>query len=62
MLANLKIDKNRTAMIENYGVEKYLETVDRMDDPDKINLTQSQILPRFLQHASEQVMKNLVMA
>ena len=62
MLANLKIDKNRIAMIENYGVEKYLETVDRMDDPDKINLTQSQILPRFLQHASEQVMKNLVMA
>ena len=62
MLANLKIDKNRIAMIENYGVEKYLETVDRMDDPDKINLTQSQILPRFLQHASEQVMKKLVMA
>ena len=62
MLANLKIDKNRIAMIENYGVEKYLETVDRMDDPDKINLTQSQILPRFLQHASAQVMKNVVMA
>lgn len=62
MLANLKIDKNRLAMIDNYGVEKYLETVDRMDDPDKIVLTQSQILPRFLQYAVEQVMKSLMMA
>lgn len=62
MLENLKIDKNRLAMIENYGVEKYLETVDRMDDPDKIVLTQSQILPRFLQYATEQVMKSLMMA
>ncbi|MCZ2082916.1 MAG: GMP synthase [Flavobacteriales bacterium] len=62
MLENLKIDKNRLAMIENYGVEKYLETVDRMDDPDKTVLTQSQILPRFLQYATEQVMKSLMMA
>ena len=62
MLENLKIDKNRTAMIENYGVEKYLETVDRMDDSDKIVLTQAQILPRFLQNASKEIMKSLVMA
>jgi GMP synthase-like glutamine amidotransferase len=57
MIENLKNDKNRTAMIENFGVEKYLETIDRMDDPDKIILTQRQILPRFLQYASEQVLK-----
>lgn len=57
MLENLKVDKNRLAMIENYGMEKYLETIDRMDDPDKIVLTQAQILPRFLQHAAQQIMK-----
>lgn len=57
MLENLKDSKNRDAMIENYGMEKYLETIDRMDDPDKIILTQSQILPRFLQHASQQILK-----
>ena len=57
MIENLKNDKNRTAMIENFGVEKYLETIDRMDDPDKIILTQRQILPRFLQSASEQILK-----
>ena len=34
MIENLKDDKNKNAMIENYGVEKYLETLDRMDDPD----------------------------
>ena len=57
MLENLKDDKNREAMIENYGREKYLETIDRMDDPDKIVLTQAQILPRFLKHAAQQIMR-----
>lgn len=53
MLKNLEDEKNRDAMIAQFGMEKYLETVDRMDDPDKIILTQSQILPRFLQRAKE---------
>jgi anthranilate/para-aminobenzoate synthase component II len=57
MLENLKDDKNKDAMIENFVMEKYLETIDRMDDPDKIVLTQSQILPRFLKHAAQQIMK-----
>ena len=57
MMENLKDEKNKTAMIENYGMEKYLETIDRMDDPDKIVLTQSQILPRFLQYATEQIVQ-----
>lgn len=57
MLENLKDDKNREAMIENYGMEKYLETIDRMNDEDKIILTQSQILPRFLEHAATRVLK-----
>lgn len=62
MLENLKDEEYRSAMIESYGMEKYLETVDRMDDPDKIVLTQSQILPKFLQHAAEQIMKEFEMA
>lgn len=62
MIENLKDDKNKNAMIENYGVEKYLETLDRMDDPDKILLTQAQILPRFLQNAAEQILKIYEMA
>ena len=47
-------------MIETFGMEKYLETIDRMDDDDKIVLTRAQIIPRFLQLASEQITKNLV--
>lgn len=62
MIENLKDDKNKNAMIENYGMEKYLETLDRMDDPDKILLTQVQILPRFLQNAAEQILKIYEMA
>ena len=56
-MENLKDPKNKEAMIENYGLEKYHETIDRINDEDKIVLTQAQILPRFLQHAAEQVQK-----
>ncbi len=57
MIENLKDEKNKLAMIENFGMEKYLETVDRMDDEDKIILTQAQILPRFLDLAKKNVLK-----
>lgn len=56
---NLEDAKNKTAMIETFGMEKYLETIDRMNDDDKIVLTQAQIVPRFLKFASEQITKNL---
>lgn len=56
-LKNLENEKNRNAMIDNFGMEKYLETIDRMDDPDKIVLTRSQILPRFLNFATRQILQ-----
>ncbi|SDR06878.1 GMP synthase-Glutamine amidotransferase [Chryseobacterium soldanellicola] len=59
MVENLKDEKNKEAMIENFGMEKYLETIDRMDDEDKIILTQAQILPRFLQFAKKNVLKEI---
>ncbi|WP_027385550.1 type 1 glutamine amidotransferase [Chryseobacterium gregarium] len=57
MIENLKDEKNKQAMIDSFGMEKYLETIDRIDDPDKILLTQAQIIPRFLQFARENIMK-----
>jgi GMP synthase-like glutamine amidotransferase len=57
MLENLKDEANKLAMIENYGKEKYLETLDRMDDDDKIKLTQAQILPRFLEDAKQKILQ-----
>lgn len=62
MVEDLKIEKNRMAMIEEFGVEKYLETIDQLDDPDKMRLTHSQILPKFLQHAAKEIMKSPVLA
>lgn len=59
MIENLKDENNKTAMIENFGMEKYLETIDRMDDEDKIMLTQSQILPRFLRFAKKNILKEI---
>jgi len=57
MLENLKDEENKLAMIESYGIEKYLETLDRMDDEDKIKLTQAQILPRFLEDAKQKILQ-----
>ncbi|MGE8552607.1 MAG: type 1 glutamine amidotransferase [Chryseobacterium jejuense] len=59
LIENLKDDKNREAMIENFGMEKYLETMDRIDDEDKIILTRHQILPRFLQFAKKNILKKV---
>ncbi|MCI3935927.1 GMP synthase [Chryseobacterium aahli] len=59
MIENLKDEKNKEAMIENFGMEKYLETVDRMDDEDKIMLTQAQILPRFLRLAKKNILREI---
>lgn len=57
LIENLKDEKNREAMIENFGMEKYLETMDRIDDEDKIILTRNQVLPRFLQFAKKNILK-----
>lgn len=56
MIENLKDEKNKMAMIENFGMEKYLETIDRIDDDDKITLTQAEILPRFLDLAKQKIL------
>lgn len=60
-IKNLEDPKNKEAMAETFGMEKYLETIDRMDDDDKIVLTRAQIIPRFLQSAAEQITKNMVL-
>jgi GMP synthase-like glutamine amidotransferase len=62
MMENLKDEKNKQAMIDSFGMEKYLETIDRIDDADKIILTQSQIIPRFLQRAKENILKQTEVA
>ncbi len=59
-MENLKDENNKQTMIKHHGLEKYQETLDRIDDPDKIILTQAQIIPRFLQDATEKITKKKV--
>lgn len=59
MLENLKDESNKQAMISSFGMEKYLETLDRIDDEDKIILTQKEILPSFLKMAQDKILQAL---
>ncbi|SHG99456.1 type 1 glutamine amidotransferase [Pedobacter caeni] len=46
----LQEDKKK-AIIENHGEEKYLDMLESVDDPGRITLTRSIILPNFLNEA-----------
>lgn len=61
-LESLKVEKYKNSIIEDYGMEKYQETVDRIDDEDKVVLTRREILPRFLEFAAQQVSKAVSLA
>lgn len=44
-------DEKKAAIIENHGEDKYFDMLNSLDDPDRITLTQSVILPNFLNEA-----------
>ncbi|RZK55460.1 MAG: GMP synthase [Pedobacter sp.] len=44
-------DEKKAAIIENHGEDKYFDMLNSLDDPDRITLTQSVILPNFLNQA-----------
>lgn len=46
----LQEDK-KTAIIKNHGEEKYFDMLHSLDDPNRIQLTQSLVLPNFLNEA-----------
>jgi GMP synthase-like glutamine amidotransferase len=46
----LKDDKKKEVVSE-HGLDKYNEMLERLDDPDKIMLTQNTIIPNFLDQA-----------
>ena len=49
----LREDKKKT-VIESHGEDKWHSMIDGLNDPSKIFLTNSHILPNFLNHALEQ--------
>ncbi|MHA6727425.1 type 1 glutamine amidotransferase [Chryseobacterium sp. A301] len=57
ILEVLKDQENRKAMIENFGQEKLDLTLEQAQDPDKIKLTQSTLLPQFLSDSIKDLTK-----
>ena len=52
----LQEDK-KSAIIKNHGEDKYFDMLDSLDDPNRITLTQSVILPNFLTEAINALQK-----
>lgn len=51
MKIHLLTDEKKTSIIETHGEAKYLDMLNSLDNPDRIRLTQSVILPNFLHNA-----------
>lgn len=49
-----KTEEKTQAVITNFGEKKYHSMIKHLEDPDKIMLTESVILPNFLEHAFQQ--------
>ncbi|MGF7233062.1 type 1 glutamine amidotransferase [Arachidicoccus sp.] len=54
MREHLLQDINKKRVIDEHGEDKYLDMLDKLEDEDKILLTQSVILPTFLDMAIKQ--------
>ncbi|MEO6729745.1 MAG: GMP synthase [Ferruginibacter sp.] len=48
MSLHLQTEEKKKTVIENYGLEKWESMIKHLNDPDKIMLTYSHILPNFL--------------
>lgn len=48
-------EEKKTAIIDNHGIEKYEDMLHSLDDPARITLTQSIILPNFLNEAIQTI-------
>lgn len=53
----LMLEEKKTAIIKNHGEDKYLDMLNSLDDPNRITLTQSIILPNFLNQAINSLQK-----
>ncbi|MGZ3752177.1 MAG: type 1 glutamine amidotransferase [Mucilaginibacter sp.] len=51
MQAYLTKDGKKDEVVAEHGLDKYSEMLERLEDPDKITLTQNTIIPNFLDQA-----------
>ena len=52
--------ENRDKVINNFGEAKYNNMMEHLDDPDKIALTYSTILPTFIESSIQKLTEQLV--
>lgn len=57
-----QLEDKRKQIIENHGEEKYNSMITHLNDPDKISMTYSRILPNFLTNAIMALQTEEVMA
>jgi GMP synthase-like glutamine amidotransferase len=57
MLKYLSSDDKKKVVIKTHGLEKYNDMINKLDDPGKILLTESIIIPKFLKKATESIFK-----
>lgn len=60
MEAYFALPENKKVVIDSFGEEKYNQMMDRIDDPEKIELTYNTILPKFIQNAIIQINEPLM--
>tara|TARA_R110002049_G_scaffold164839_1_gene330866 strand:+ start:316 stop:1134 length:819 start_codon:yes stop_codon:yes gene_type:complete len=60
MEAYFGLAENKKKVIDSFGEEKYNQMMDRIDDPEKIELTYNTILPKFIQNAIIQIKEPLM--
>jgi homoserine O-succinyltransferase/O-acetyltransferase len=56
MLRYFLKEEKKEAVVKIHGEKKYNDMVASLQDPDKIMLTESVILPSFLNHAAQQIL------
>jgi homoserine O-succinyltransferase/O-acetyltransferase len=56
MLRHFQKEEKREVIIKNYGQAKYDDMVSSLQDPDKIALTESVLIPTFLNQAAKQLL------
>jgi homoserine O-succinyltransferase/O-acetyltransferase len=57
MLKYLSGEEKKKVVIKTHGLEKYNDMINKLDDPDKILLTESIIIPKFLKKAYVNVVR-----
>ncbi len=56
MLRHYQTAEKKEMVIDAFGEEKYEQILAHLDDPDKISLTESIVIPKFLERAAESLL------